>query len=156
MLRTAVAAFLVWLAMFVSEGRAFTADVALPDPALEKRAHEIARTLRCLVCQNQSIEDSNAPLARDLRIIVRERLAAGDTDDEVRKFIVDRYGDWVLLKPPFKGYTYALWFGPVALFLLAGIGAIVYFRGGRESAVPPLTEDEAARLRDLLDQASER
>jgi cytochrome c-type biogenesis protein CcmH len=126
-------------------------DTPLADPAAEARARDISRTLRCLVCQNQSIEDSNAPLAQDLRQIVRERVQAGDDDEAVRRFLVARYGDWVLLKPPFKGATLLLWIGPV-LILLAGAAtvALLYRRQRRQAAAPaPLSADEAARLAAL-------
>jgi cytochrome c-type biogenesis protein CcmH len=126
-------------------------DTPLADPAAEARAREISRTLRCLVCQNQSIEDSNAPLAQDLRQIVRERVQAGDDDDAVRRFLVARYGDWVLLKPPFKGATLLLWLGPL-LILAAGAAAValLYRRQRRQTAAPaPLSAEEAARLAAL-------
>ncbi|MFC3676284.1 cytochrome c-type biogenesis protein [Ferrovibrio xuzhouensis] len=129
-------------------------DPVLADPKLEARAHEISREIRCLVCQNQSIEDSNAPLAADLRRIVRERLAAGDSDRAVRDYLVARYGDWVLLKPRFNVQNLLLWLGP-ALFLLIG-GAIVaglYLRQRRAGAVTaaaPLDAAEQQRLAALL------
>lgn len=126
-------------------------DTPLADPAAEARARDISRTLRCLVCQNQSIEDSNAPLAQDLRQIVRERVQAGDDDETVRRFLVARYGDWVLLKPPFKGATLALWLGPV-LILLAGAAtvALLYRRQRRQATGPvPLSPEETARLAAL-------
>lgn len=100
-------------------------DEKLDDPVLEERARVISQGLRCVVCQNQTIDDSSAPLARDLRLIIRERLVAGDNDEEVVAFVVNRYGDFVLLKPPFQGETYLLWFGP-ALILLGG-GALVFY-----------------------------
>ncbi|HYM30010.1 MAG TPA: cytochrome c-type biogenesis protein [Candidatus Cybelea sp.] len=133
---------------------AFEADTPLADPALEARAHVIARSLRCLVCQNESIEDSNADLARDLRRIVRERLAAGDTDNQARQYVVDRYGDWVLLKPPFKPATWALWLGPPILLVAGGVGI---WRAARRKrlragdAEPPLSSEEARRIAALLD-----
>jgi cytochrome c-type biogenesis protein CcmH len=91
-------------------------------------------------------------LARDLRVLVRERIAEGDSDEQVLQYVVDRYGDWVLLDPPFKGYTYALWFGPLVLLALAGIGVLVFFRSNRRTAAPtaPLSADEQARLDRLL------
>lgn len=101
-------------------------DERLDDVALEERARVISQELRCVVCQNQSIDDSSAPLARDLRLIIRERLVAGDNDEEVVAFVVSRYGDFVLLKPPFHGETYLLWFGP-ALILLGGGGMVFYY-----------------------------
>ena len=100
----------------------------LKDPNLEKRARSISKGLRCVVCQNQSIDDSDAQLARDLRILVRNRIVAGDSDTAVIDYVVSRYGDFVLLKPPVKGVTLVLWFGPI-FFTLAGlIGLILFFR----------------------------
>lgn len=134
-------------------------DEILSDPALEKRARGLSAELRCLVCQNQSIDDSDAPLARDLRLLVRERLVAGDTDTEVRDFVVARYGEFVLLKPPFSIETLLLWFIP----LLALAAAIVIlwssFRtaqtGAQELAAGTgmpgtLTPEEQAKLNQLL------
>ena len=100
-------------------------EVRLLDPAEEARAQNVMKQLRCLVCQNQSIVDSDATLAKDLRIIVRERITAGDTDEEVLVFMTDRYGDWVLLKPPFDGTTILLWLSPLLLLI---IGFIVIFK----------------------------
>ncbi len=153
MLRTA-AAVLVWL--FAAAAGAVTLDEPLPDPAAEARAHDISRSLRCLVCQNQSIEDSNAPLARDLRRIVRDRIAAGDSNDAVRQYVVDRYGDWVLLKPPFNWRTATLWIAPFLLFVAAAGGVATFLRrmsrrAAKAGTPTPLSADEQARLRDLLD-----
>ncbi len=130
-------------------------DEMLKDPALEQRARDISQGLRCLVCQNQSIDDSNADLARDLRVLVRERLKAGDNDKQVVDFVVSRYGDFVLLKPPFKMDTLVLWFGP-ALIGLGGLAAMItYLRRNRRRAVnaakaAPLTAEEQRRVADLL------
>lgn len=110
----------------------------LDDPILEQRARAISKRLRCLVCQNQSIDESDAGLARDLRIIVRERLVAGDSDDEVIGFVVARYGDWVLLKPPFKPSTWVLWLGPLGIAGVAGLMYWGFFRRHR-----PLDDDAA-------------
>ncbi len=128
-------------------------DEVLDDPALEDRARELSKGLRCLVCRNESIDESNADLARDLRILVRERLVAGDSDDEVIDFVVDRYGEYVLLKPRFDGSTWILWAaGPAMLLLAAGIG-IGYIRT-REAAKPVqeagLSDEEKARLDKIL------
>ncbi len=101
-------------------------DEVLDDPALEARAIEISRNLRCVVCQSQSIDDSNAPLAKDMRVIVRERLTAGDSDAEVYAFLVDRYGDYVLLKPPVQQNTVLLWAAPALVLLAACIGAAFF------------------------------
>jgi len=126
-------------------------DEMLKDPALEARAREVSRDLRCLVCQNQSIDDSDAPLAHDLRVLLRQRLAAGDTDEKAKQFLVDRYGDYVLLKPPFKKTTLVLWFGP-AILLLVGIGAAfaVYRQRRLKPAADVLSAEEKARLDRLL------
>jgi len=122
----------------------------LPDPALEERAQAIGRELRCLVCQNQSIEDSNADLARDLRLIVRERLAAGASDAQVMRFVHDRYGDFVLLRPRLGAATALLWAAPV-LVLSGGIAAILLARRRRPArdAAAALSEAERARLAAL-------
>lgn len=128
----------------------------LDDPGLETRARAVSKTLRCLVCQNQSIEDSNAPLAKDLRRTVRERILEGDTDDQIRAYIVARYGDWVLLRPPVKPSTALLWATPVVLILAGGIGIFIFYRRQRASefsAPEPLSAAEIARLREL--EASE-
>lgn len=130
-------------------------DEKLSDPAMEARARDISKELRCLVCQNQSIDDSNADLARDLRVLVRERLVAGDSDQQVLAYVTDRYGDFVLLRPPVKSYTIALWAGPFVVLLLAGLGTALYLRRRRhevETTVPPeLTAEEETRLQALLD-----
>jgi cytochrome c-type biogenesis protein CcmH len=116
-------------------------DEILPDPALEARAREISHELRCMVCQNQSIDDSEAPLARDLRLLVRERLKAGDSDNQVLDYMVARYGEFVLLKPRMNWHTAILWGAPLAI-LLAGLCAIG-FSVLRRSAGPPLAESAA-------------
>jgi cytochrome c-type biogenesis protein CcmH len=123
----------------------------LPDPTLETRARELGREIRCMVCQNQSIEDSEVGLARDLRLIVRERIVAGDSDAQVRSFLHARYGDFVLLKPPFSWSTAILWATPLVA-VLAGLGLIIGMRR-RIAAAPampaPLTEEERRRLAEL-------
>ena len=118
---------------------------------LERRARDISKTLRCLGCQNQSIDDSNADLARDLRILVRERLVAGDDDAVVIDFIVARYGDYVLLNPPFKGSTYVLWIGPGVIFAFGAVAVVPCLRRRRSEAPPPLTEAEARRVEARMD-----
>ena len=137
--------------------RAVRPDEMLADPALEARARAISQELRCLVCQNQSIDDSNADLAHDLRVLVRERLKAGDSDRQVVAYIVRRYGQFVLLKPPLEPATYLLWFSPAAILLLGAAGAVVYLRRRRAAAetAPPLSEVEAARLAELLGKEGE-
>ncbi len=128
----------------------------LADPASEIRAQEIMKQLRCLVCQNQSIVDSDAPLAKDLREIVRERITAGDTDEEVLFFMTKRYGDWVLLKPPFDRTTIILWLSPLLLLL---IGFFVIYRNQSQrkflAVSSPLNKDEEKRLRALLDERAD-
>jgi cytochrome c-type biogenesis protein CcmH len=122
----------------------------LKDPALEARAREIGQSLRCVVCQNQSIDDSNAPLAHDLRVLVRERIAAGDSDSQVLAFVETRYGEFVLLRPRFKPQTMLLWLTP--LLLLAGAGVFLLRARRRQpaAAAPALSADEQRRLEALL------
>jgi cytochrome c-type biogenesis protein CcmH len=126
----------------------------LADSALEARARALSEQLRCLVCQNESIDESNAPLAHDLRVLLRERIKDGDTDAQAVKFITDRYGDFVLLKPPVEPATYVLWFGPPGVLLLAAAGALVYLR--RRKQLPeaaPLSASEQKRLKRLLTES---
>lgn len=124
-------------------------DEQLPDTVLETRAVDISRELRCVVCQNQSIDDSAAPLARDMRIIVRERLVAGDTDAEVKAFLVARYGNYVLLRPPLQGDTWALWFAPFAVFLLAVAGVFGFAKSRSLTAPAPLSDADREKLERL-------
>ena len=136
-----------------SEALALQPDEILKDPALEARAREISKELRCLVCQNQSIDDSDATLARDLRILVRDRLTAGDTDTEAVEFIVERYGDFVLLRPPFKNSTLILWIGPGFIFAIGIFGVTLWHRRRRVAVaapVAPLSADERARVDAML------
>ena len=134
-------------------GWAVEPDEILDDPVLEARARALSQEIRCLVCQNEPIDSSNAGLARDLRILVRERLVAGDSDDDVRAFLVARYGDYVLLDPPMKLSTYALWFGPAVILLLGALGVYFFFSGARRAPTVPasLSAEERARLDRLLD-----
>jgi cytochrome c-type biogenesis protein CcmH len=128
----------------------------LPDPALEARARTLSKEFRCLICQNQSIDDSEADLAGDLRRVVRERLIAGDSDAQVIRFVTERYGDFVLLRPPFKTTTYVLWLGPVIL-LAVGIAIVWFFmRRRREppATAAPLSEDEKRRIEALASGGS--
>jgi cytochrome c-type biogenesis protein CcmH len=148
------------LALGAGTAGAIQPDEILPDPADEARAREVSKDLRCLVCQNQSIDDSDAELARDLRLLVRERVAAGDSNEEVVNYVVSRYGDFVLLKPPFKTSTYLLWLGP-AVILAIGLGAVTLFyrrRTGAGMAGEPaaLSDGERARLDRLLDDEPRR
>lgn len=130
-------------------------DEVLEDPALEARARDISTNLRCLVCRNESIDESNAELARDLRLLLRERLVAGDTDDEAVTYIVDRYGEYVLLKPTTSGANLLLWLaGPIMLLIAAGLGWN-FLRGRARveatSGSDGLTDDEKERLRRILE-----
>ncbi|MEH6403296.1 MAG: cytochrome c-type biogenesis protein [Sneathiella sp.] len=155
-----------YLLTFIMAGCLFVASAAtavfvedrLQDTAQELRAREIAKGIRCLVCQNQSIMDSNADLAKDLRGVVRERVLAGDTDDQVRQYLVDRYGDWVLLNPPFKLGTVILWVGPLVLFVGGGFAMVSLLRrknitNTASTDVSPLSDEEQAEFASLIDQA---
>ncbi|KMK67184.1 cytochrome c-type biogenesis protein [Puniceibacterium sp. IMCC21224] len=145
----------VVLGVFAGAAYAVQPDEVLDDPALEARARALSKGLRCLVCQNESIDESNASLARDLRILVRERLVAGDNDQEAIDFIVERYGEFVLLQPSMGGANILLWAaGPLMLLLALAMG-VFYVRG--RAAAPPedeagLSEQEQARLRDILNE----
>jgi cytochrome c-type biogenesis protein CcmH len=133
---------------------AVEADEVLPNPALEARARVLSRELRCMVCQNESIDESQAPLAHDLRVLVRQRIMAGDSDQQIINFLVSRYGEFILLKPPLSWNTLALWGAPPTLFLF-GVAMIVAFerrrRADRPAAeTPKLSADEEARLSRIL------
>lgn len=130
--------------------RAVEPDEMLADPKLEARAQALSKELRCVVCQNQTIDDSDAALAKDLRVILRERIAAGDTDDQAMGYIVARYGSFVQMRPPLRGDTLALWFGPAIALVLGGAGAVIYMRGRSPAAAPPLSETEEAEAERLL------
>jgi len=147
--------FLLAVVLGLASGLAVAVEPGerLADPALEARARALGSELRCLVCQNQSIDDSNADLAHDLRVLIRERLSAGDSDSQVLQFMVRRYGDFILLNPPVRADTYLLWFGPFAVLALGAFGAALYLRrnrGAPEQAPAPLSADERRRLERLL------
>jgi cytochrome c-type biogenesis protein CcmH len=142
----------------VAAALAVQPDEILPDPALEARARNLSRELRCMVCQNQSIDDSDAPLARDLRLLVRERLSAGDDDRQVIDFLVARYGEFVLLKPRLAWHTAVLWGAPVILLILGGL-VVAAFARRRAALTPttaaaPLSPAEEARLMQVMDRQS--
>ena len=150
--------------MVATSAVAVQPDEVMSDSAKEARARDLSRELRCMVCQNQSIDDSEAPLARDLRLLVRERIAAGDSDAQVIDFLVARYGEFVLLKPRLNSHTWLLWFlTPLAL---AGGGIALWIHGrrraqsgaGQDAALLSLTPEEEARLNQLIaaEQASEK
>jgi cytochrome c-type biogenesis protein CcmH len=149
--RSITTAFLVLLVLTTAPARAVNPDERLTDPGLEARARALSKELRCMVCQNESIDDSNADLAHDLRVIVRQRLSAGDSDQQVLAYMRARYGDFVLLQPPVDRATWVLWFGPFAILLLgaAGIGLATRFRHAAPPAAP-LSEEEARHLQTLL------
>ena len=140
---------------FGSPAHAVQPDEILADPIKEARARELSKELRCMVCQNQSIDDSDAPLARDLRLLVRERISAGDTDSQVIDFLVARYGEFVLLKPRFSPHTVLLWLLPPLALMGGGIALWVYSNRRRragvlDESVLKLTPEEVARLEELL------
>ena len=142
------------LALLAGPARAVLPQEQLSDPKLEARARHIASELRCLVCQNQSIDDSDAALAADLRVLLRERLLAGDSDKQAIDFIVERYGSFVLLKPPFDAETLILWLGPFAALGLGGVGVGLYLRHRMPAAADgpsPLTAAEQDRLNQLFE-----
>jgi cytochrome c-type biogenesis protein CcmH len=143
----------VGIVLLAAPARAVRPDEMLADPALEARAREIGQELRCLVCRNQSIDDSDADLAHDLRVLVRERLTAGDTNQQVIAYVRARYGDFVLLRPPFAAGTVLLWVGPLAILLLGAFGVMRFYRGRASAGAPDtaaLTPDEQRRLRAVL------
>jgi cytochrome c-type biogenesis protein CcmH len=148
---------LVGLGLPAAPMAATSPDEILADPVLEQRARDLSKQLRCLVCQNQSIDDSDADLARDLRRIVREQLVAGRTDEEIIDFLTARYGDFVLLKPPVEPATWGLWFGPALVLLIGAVGIAVYVRrrsAPPEASTPQLSADERRRLEALLREES--
>jgi cytochrome c-type biogenesis protein CcmH len=144
------------LAIAALPAAAIRPDEILADPALETRARHLGKELRCLVCQNQSIDDSEADLARDLRKIVRERLVAGDSDPEIRRFLVARYGDFVRLDPPLKLATAILWFGPAVVLALGLVGIVLFLRRRPEAATPTLDPADRARLERVLAEDDKR
>src|SRR5437868_838343 len=152
----AVLIMMAFVAFGTSIALAVQPDEIMADPARESRARDLSRELRCMVCQNQSIDDSDAPLARDLRLLVRERISAGDTDSQVVDFLVARYGEFVLLKPRFNPHTVLLWLLPPLALMGGGIALWVYSNRRRRAGVVAaesgleLTPEEVARLEKLL------
>ena len=155
MRRVALIGLLLSLAM-TGTATAVQPDEMLKDSALESRARDLSRELRCMVCQNQSIDDSEAPLARDLRLLVRERLTKGDSDQQVLSFLVSRYGEFVLLRPPLEWHTLLLWGLPPAALAAGTIGLFVMWRRRRSVATEAdlLSRDEEQRLSTLVDPAA--
>lgn len=146
-----VALAFTFVLALTSSAYAIGPDEMLKDPALEARASAIGHSLRCVVCRSESIEESDADLARDIRILVRERLKAGDSDQQVVSYIVSRYGDFVLLRPPVKPETWALWFGPALLVALGG--TVIFIRSRRKRLIDqaPLSADEQKALASLIE-----
>lgn len=150
MMRRAAFAMVCAAMLLSPAARAVTPDEILADPALEQRARGISSGLRCLVCQNQSIDDSDADLARDLRVLVRERLEKGDTDEQVIDFVVSRYGEFVLLKPRLNAQTLLLWIAPFALLVAGGAFVLLASRRRRPAEVTGLSDEERAALDEVL------
>jgi cytochrome c-type biogenesis protein CcmH len=149
--RVAAAALGLLALCLASAALAVQPEEMLKDPALESRARALSAEIRCLVCQNQSIDDSDASLARDLRVLVRDQIQQGRSDAEIRRFLVDRYGTFVLLRPPFHISTALLWLGPLLVLLAGAAGLAFYFRGrSRNAAAGALSADELARIERLL------
>ena len=149
-----IVAIALMLAIASSKSLAVQPGEMLKDPKLEARARELSRDLRCMVCQNQSIDESDAPLARDLRLLVRERLTEGDTDQQVLDFLVARYGEFVLLKPPLESRTIILWMLPPVALLAGAIGLFFALRRRRTGQLEPaaLSTEERRRLSTLVDE----
>ena len=146
------------LCLALTPALAVQPDEMLDDPHKEQRAQELGEHIRCLVCQNQAIEESNAPLAADMRELVRKRIKAGDSNEEIKAYLTERYGDFVLLKPPMKPGTYALWYGPFVVVALGAVGVAVYFRRRRaaaSAAADRLSPEEERRLREVLNERDE-
>ena len=152
MIRRLILAAALLIASGVAIAWAVEPSERLADPVLEARARAISQELRCLVCQNELIDESNAPLAHDLRLLVRKRLVAGDTDRQALNYIVARYGVFVLLDPPFEPVTWLLWLGPPALALGAGAALLWRARRQRPDPAPELTPEESARAAALLSE----
>jgi len=132
------------------------ASAKLDDPAARERARELFQVVRCMVCQNEPIATSNAELAADMRRLIRERIAQGRSNAEIKAYLTERYGDYVLLNPPVKPATYVLWYGPAVLLVLGGLGVVVYFRRrrARPAARAGLSAAEERRVRELLDDTT--
>ena len=154
-IRSSLASFALLLGLLMpAPAPAVEPDEILPDPVLEDRARELSKVIRCLVCQNESIDSSNADLARELRILVRERLTAGDSDAEVLDFLVARYGEFVLLRPRMTPANYLLWFGPAVLLMFGIAGIALYFKHRRSGASAAgsagLSAEEEAHIARLI------
>lgn len=137
--------------LFAGAALAVEPSEMLKDPALEARAREVSKELRCVQCQNETIDESNAEIARDMRLLVRERIMAGETNDQIMAYMTSRYGDYVRLQPRFMPRTYLLWFGPLIVLLLGG-WAVIRRLSARYEAPDALTEEEAAELARATDR----
>lgn len=144
------AATMIGALLLAAGARAVLPNEQLADPKLEARARAISAELRCVVCQNQTIDDSDAELAHDLRVLLRERLFKGDTDQQAKAYIVKRYGSYVLLEPPFRAETLLLWLGPFLVLLAAGGGAAAYFARRKLGSEPQLSDEEEERAARIL------
>jgi cytochrome c-type biogenesis protein CcmH len=156
MIRRLLLALTFVAALTPGPAHAVRPDEMLSDPGLEARAREVGSELRCLVCRNQSIDDSDADLAHDLRVLVRERIKGGDSNDQVVAYVRARYGDFVLLRPPFEIATLLLWSGPLLILLLGGVALARFYRRREEVAAPPLSAEERRRLAAVLGEGIER
>jgi len=156
MIRPLLLALALVAALLPVPAHAVRPDEMLADPGLEARAREVGRELRCLVCRNQSIDDSDADLAHDLRVLVRERIKAGDSNDQVVAYVRARYGDFVLLRPPLEIGTLLLWGGPLLILVLGGVALARFYRGKDENAAPPLSVEERRRLAAILGDGTRR
>lgn len=141
-------------ALAAQPARAVLPSEMLKDPGLEARAQALSKDIRCQVCQNEDIDDSAAPLAADMRRLIREKILAGQTDQQILDFLVQRYGDNVLMRPPIRPATWPLWFGPAALLVVTAAGLTVAARRRRQAAAPPaqLAPEEERRLREILER----
>jgi cytochrome c-type biogenesis protein CcmH len=139
---------------FASPAAAVLPSEKLDDPQKEERAQELGEEIRCLVCQSESIANSNADLAKDLRVLIREKIQEGQSNQEIKDFLQSRYGDYVLLNPPMKPETYVLWYGPAAITAIGALGVGVFFwrRNKRPAAAQKLSAEEERRLNDILDR----
>jgi len=154
--KVSAAAGLALLLLTVMPAHAVRPDEMLTDPGLEARAREVGRELRCLVCRNQSIDDSDADLAHDLRVLVRDRIKGGDSNEQVVAYVRSRYGDFVLLRPPFAIGTLLLWGGPLLILLLGGVALARLYRSQGDTAPAPLSAEERRRLASVLGEGTEQ
>jgi cytochrome c-type biogenesis protein CcmH len=147
---------MLWIAPIPVQ-EALAQEAPLADPQLEQRARDLGREIRCVVCQSQSVADSDADIAQELRVLIREQIAAGKSDQEIRDYLVARYGDFVLFDPPFKSSTYVLWLGPFAILVFAAIGVAVFFRrrAHEPARARELSADEHSRVERLLHDGPE-